>query len=144
MYLAAKKTERRTENDNVENQDDESNDATASTILPSVSRGSRDLAGERSSECEGGQAKLEEDGQSVLEHVGSSINGDELIAVSRSMLLSRSDLSRRSVRVAVLSEKNIADRYGLTTPLFVGVGLLDASWLPKVQSYIQVSELAFQ
>lgn len=112
--------------------------------MPSVSRGSRDLAGERSSECEGGQAKLEEDGQSVLEHVGSSINGDELIAVSRSMLLSRSDLIQRSVWVAVLSEKIIAHRYGLMTPLFVGVGLLDASWLPKVQSYIQVSELAFQ
>ena len=105
MYLVAKEMGRRTEDDDVENQDDESDDATASTILPSVGRGSRDFAGERSSEGEGGQAKLEEDGQSVLEHVGSSINGDELIAVSRSMLLSRFDLLQRSVWVAVYLRK---------------------------------------
>lgn len=58
-----------TEDDNVEDQDDEADDATASAILPTVVDGAGgDLLCHWGSEGEGGQAELEEEGVDVLVH----------------------------------------------------------------------------
>lgn len=60
---------RHTEDNDVENQDDESNDATAGTVLPCITvTSSGDLTSHRGGESESGQTKLDEDGKSVLEH----------------------------------------------------------------------------
>jgi hypothetical protein len=58
-----------TEDDNVEDQDDEAEDATASAVLPGVVEGVRvDILGHGGSEGEGSQAELEEEGVDVLNH----------------------------------------------------------------------------
>jgi hypothetical protein len=61
---------RRTEDNNIENQDDESDDATTRAVLPSISVDiGCDFAGKRGGQGESSQAELEEDVQGVLEHV---------------------------------------------------------------------------
>lgn len=58
-----------TEYDNVKDQDDEADDATAGAILPTVVDGAGgDLLGHGGGEGEGGQAELEEEGVDVLIH----------------------------------------------------------------------------
>lgn len=61
----------RTEDNDIEDKDDETNYATTGAILPAVvgARGG-DFLGERGGEGEGGQAELEEEGESVLKHLG--------------------------------------------------------------------------
>lgn len=60
---------RRTEDDDVENQDNEANDTTTSAILPAVVDGAGgDLLGDGGGKGEGGQTKLEEEGVDVLIH----------------------------------------------------------------------------
>jgi hypothetical protein len=61
----------RTEDNDIEDKDDETNHATTSAILPAVVGGrGGDILRERSGEGEGGQAELEEEGESVLKHLG--------------------------------------------------------------------------
>lgn len=60
---------RRTEDDDVQNQDDEANDPATGAILPAVVDGAGgDLLRDGGGKGEGGQAELEEEGVDVLIH----------------------------------------------------------------------------
>lgn len=62
----------RTEDDDIEDQDDEAQDATAGAILPRVaSSGSRDVLRDGRGKGESSQAELEEEAEEVVEHLDS-------------------------------------------------------------------------
>lgn len=65
---------RRTEDDDVEDQDNEANDTATSAILPAVVDGAGgDLLGDGGGKGEGCQAELEEEGVDVLIHDAGGI-----------------------------------------------------------------------
>lgn len=84
----------RTEDNDVEDQDNEANDATTSAILPAVVDGAGgDLLGDGGGKGEGGQAELEEEGVDVLIHDA----GGMLLSSQRLRVVS----SRKGVVVVV-------------------------------------------
>lgn len=59
----------RTEDENVEDQNNKPKHAAAGTVLPAVAGGcGRDVLRDGGSEGEGGQAELEEEGEDLVEH----------------------------------------------------------------------------